>query len=120
MDRRTRPHGNAAKLVEVMQLPPELRSAIARQLEGVSRNILSKRAGRISAHYRTGGRSANAVCDELDALAYTVARMPATYAAIRNVLTRLQARCPAFTPSTLLDLGAGPGHSPSGPLGRHV
>lgn len=109
MDRRTRPRGNAAKLVEVMQLPPELRIAIARQLEGVSRNILSERAARISAHYRAGGRSAHAMRDELDALAYAVTRMPATYAAVRNVLTRLQERSPAFTPDTLHDLGAGPG-----------
>jgi hypothetical protein len=48
MNRRTRPHGNVAKLIEVMQLPPELRSAIARQPEGVSRNILSERATPIS------------------------------------------------------------------------
>lgn len=92
-----------------MQLPPELRNAIAQQLEGVSRNLLSERAARISAHYRNGGRSAHALRDNLDALAYAVARMPATYAAVRNVLIRLQERCPAFSPATILDLGAGPG-----------
>lgn len=92
-----------------MQLPPELRKAIGEQLEGVSRNLLAERAGRISAHYRSGGRSAQAMRDELDALAYAVVRMPATYAAVRNVLTRLQQRSPSFEPANLVDLGAGPG-----------
>ncbi|WP_204101509.1 small ribosomal subunit Rsm22 family protein [Occallatibacter savannae] len=92
-----------------MQLPPELRNAIARQLEGVSRNLLSERAARISAHYRNGGGSAHALRDDLDALAYAVARMPATYAAVRNVLARFPERLPALSPVTILDLGAGPG-----------
>jgi len=92
-----------------MQLPPELRNAIGEQLEGISRNLLAERAGRISAHYRSGGRSAQAMRDELDALAYAVVRMPATYAAVRNVLTRLQERSPSFEPASLVDLGAGPG-----------
>lgn len=92
-----------------MQLPPELRNAIAQQLEGVSRSLLSERAARISAHYRNGGRSDHGLRDHLDALAYAVARMPATYAAVRNVLNRLQQRCPAFNPAAILDLGSGPG-----------
>ena len=92
-----------------MQLPPELRTAIGYQLEGVSRNLLSERAVRISAHYRAGGRSAQAIRDELDALAYVVVRMPATYCAVRNALFRLQERCPTFSPASLVDFGAGPG-----------
>jgi ribosomal protein RSM22 (predicted rRNA methylase) len=92
-----------------MQLPAELREAISRLLEGVSRTSLRERTSRISELYRAGGASAIAIRDEADALAYAVSRLPATYAAVRNVLGRLEERCPDFTPRQLLDLGAGPG-----------
>lgn len=92
-----------------MQLPAELREAIAQKLEGVSRHALAERARRISEHYRGGGASVAVVRDEMDALAYAVSRMPATYAAARNVLERLKERCPEFAPRDALDLGAGPG-----------
>jgi ribosomal protein RSM22 (predicted rRNA methylase) len=78
-------------------------------LEGVSRSTLSERGGRISSLYRAGKASAEAVRDWTDALAYVVSRLPATYAALRHVLGRLRERCPAFTPDSLIDLGAGPG-----------
>lgn len=92
-----------------MQLPAELREAIAQRLEGVSRNVLAERAQRISELYRAGGASAAAIRDEIDGLAYAVSRMPATYAAVRNAFERLQQRSPGFSPRSVLDLGAGPG-----------
>jgi ribosomal protein RSM22 (predicted rRNA methylase) len=92
-----------------MQLPAELRESITRALEHVSRNALAERARRFSELYRGGGGSATAIRDEADALAYAVARMPATYGAVRNALARLAARCPEFAPRSVLDLGAGPG-----------
>ena len=92
-----------------MQLPADLREAISHTLEGVSRASLRERASRISDLYRSGGGSAIAVRDEADALAYTVSRLPATYAAVRHVLRRLQERCPEFRPRSVLDLGSGPG-----------
>jgi ribosomal protein RSM22 (predicted rRNA methylase) len=92
-----------------MQLPFELREAMARVLEGVSRTELAERAARMSEMYREGGASAKAIRDEMDALAYAVSRMPATYAAVRNAFGRLVERCPEFRPRSVLDLGAGPG-----------
>jgi ribosomal protein RSM22 (predicted rRNA methylase) len=92
-----------------MQLPAELREAISRMLEGVSRTALLERAQRISELYRGGGASEVAVRDEMDALAYTVTRLPATFGAVRHVLTRLQERSPEFQPRSVLDLGSGPG-----------
>lgn len=92
-----------------MQLPLDLREAISRMLEGVSRTALAERAQRISDLYRGGGASAVALRDEMDALAYTVARLPATYAAVRHVLGRIEERCPEFRPGSVLDLGSGPG-----------
>lgn len=44
-----------------------------------------------------------------DVLAYALSRLPATYAANEDVLTRLAERAPDFAPQTLLDLGCGPG-----------
>ncbi|HUH62622.1 MAG TPA: small ribosomal subunit Rsm22 family protein [Terracidiphilus sp.] len=92
-----------------MEFPPELREAISRMLEGVSRTALGERAQRISELYRGGGGSAVAIRDEMDALAYVVTRLPATYGAIRQVLQRLQERCAEFRPRNILDLGCGPG-----------
>jgi ribosomal protein RSM22 (predicted rRNA methylase) len=92
-----------------MDIPLELREAMGNVLEGVSRAELSERAGRISALYRVGKASAQAIRDQTDALAYMVSRLPATYAAIRHVLGRLQERCPDFIPDSVADLGAGPG-----------
>ena len=46
---------------------------------------------------------------EADALAYALARMPATYAAITASLDALREIRPDFTPESLLDIGAGPG-----------
>jgi ribosomal protein RSM22 (predicted rRNA methylase) len=92
-----------------MQIPAELREATDRALEGVSRKALNERASRMSDLYRSGGASAVAIRDELDALAYAISRLPATYAAVRNALERLRDRSPEFNPGSVLDLGAGPG-----------
>jgi ribosomal protein RSM22 (predicted rRNA methylase) len=89
-------------------MPPALLTAIAALLEGVSRKELGARAGKLSAIYRAGGTSA-AIADEVDALAYLVTRLPATYAATRAVLGRVVEAAPDFTPASLLDMGAGPG-----------
>lgn len=92
-----------------MELPVELREALALQLEGVSRTALGERAARISELYRGAASSTQAIRDEMDALAYAVTRMPATYATVRHTLGRLLERCPRFAPGSMLDLGAGPG-----------
>jgi ribosomal protein RSM22 (predicted rRNA methylase) len=57
----------------------------------------------------TGSAGHGAPTDAERRLAYVVARLPATLAATRAVLGRLQEALPDLRPSTLLDLGAGPG-----------
>jgi ribosomal protein RSM22 (predicted rRNA methylase) len=89
-------------------LPAELRAALDAKLEGLSRTGVAERAAAISRTYREGGNSV-AIASEADALAYALARMPATYAAIVASLNALQETRPDFTPQTLLDVGAGPG-----------
>jgi ribosomal protein RSM22 (predicted rRNA methylase) len=88
-------------------LPPELKAALAAKAEGLSRVDAAKRAGAISENYRCGGTSAP-IRTEADALAYALARMPATYAAIAASLHALREQRPDFAPATLLDVGAGP------------
>jgi len=88
-------------------LPAELKSAVAARLEGVSRSEAAARAALISQTYRDGGTS-RGIRSETDAIAYALARMPATYAAVAASLNALSAIRPDLAPATLLDIGAGP------------
>ncbi len=90
-------------------LPPRLKAAADALLEGVSRKGLAADAGTISDRYRKGQGSALAVTTPADALAYLVARLPATYAVTAAALAQVKAAAPDFAPASLLDVGAGPG-----------
>src|SRR6478736_8556351 len=89
-------------------LPAELKATLEARLKGFSRNDAAERSASISKTYRDGGGS-GAIRSETDALAYALARMPATYAAVTASLNALVEIRPAFTPNSLLDIGAGPG-----------
>jgi ribosomal protein RSM22 (predicted rRNA methylase) len=89
-------------------LPAELRAALDTKLQGLPRNEAASRAALISKTYRDGGNS-RAIKSETDALAYALARMPATYAAVAASLNALGEIRPDFAPQSLLDAGAGPG-----------
>src|SRR3954452_10352909 len=89
-------------------LPVELKAALEAKLHGLSRSDAAERSARISETYRAGGGSA-AIRTGTDALAYALARMPATYAAVTASLNALCEIRPDFAPKTLLDVGAGPG-----------
>lgn len=91
-----------------MQLPPRLTAALDALLEGVARSDLAARARALSAGYRAGAAS-HAITGRADALAYALARGPASFAANAAVLTRLAQVMPDFAPATLLDAGAGTG-----------
>src|ERR1700712_1794927 len=89
-------------------IPAELKAALEAKLHGLSRSDAAERSARISQTYRSGGGSA-AIRTGADALAYALARMPATYAAVAASLNALCEVRPDFSPKTLLDVGAGPG-----------
>lgn len=89
-------------------LPAALRAALEARLQGVSRNAAAERAAAISRTYRDGGGS-TVITSEADALAYALARMPATYAADIASLNALRDIRADFAPTSLLDVGAGPG-----------
>ncbi len=91
-----------------MQFPPILTKALDTLLEGVSRKDLAAAAQKMSQEYRQGGTS-HAIVTPVEAPAYAVARMPATYAACAAVSARLIEVMPDFAPASLLDVGAGTG-----------
>lgn len=89
-------------------LPAELKAALDAKLQGFSRTDAARRSQKISTTYRAGGGSGT-IKSEADALAYALARMPATYAAVAAGLNALTEIAPDLAPETLLDVGAGPG-----------
>ena len=84
------------------------RSALSEAVE----RWLAKRSGAdrregaaaMTATYARGGGSG-----AIDLGAYVASRLPATYAAVFDVLSELARLRPGFAPSSLLDAGAGPG-----------
>jgi ribosomal protein RSM22 (predicted rRNA methylase) len=93
-----------------MELPPRLRQAIETALEGVPLSEITSASDALSQRYRNEVRDGRLhLNDERSALAYLATRMPATYAAIHASLAAVAEARPDFSPSTTLDVGAGPG-----------
>ncbi|MBX9842614.1 MAG: hypothetical protein K2Z80_12475 [Xanthobacteraceae bacterium] len=93
-----------------MELPPLLREAVDRALNGIPLAELAATAAALSQRYREERRDgALHVGSRQDALAYLAVRLPATYAAVRASFAAVAAARPDFTPRTALDVGAGPG-----------
>lgn len=94
----------------MVDLPIPLQRSLDAELEGYSTRELGRAAERLSERYREDQPAAQSIlASELDSAAYLATRMPATYAAARQVFDRLLAGRPDFQPRTLLDLGAGTG-----------
>src|SRR5262245_21641141 len=93
-----------------MQLPPALREAIDRELEGVSLRDLARASEALSQRYRAETQDGRLhLNDDLAARAYLTTRLPATFAAIAGALHAIADARPDFAPRSLLDAGAGPG-----------
>jgi len=93
-----------------MELPPLLRQAVDRALNGTAARDLAATAAALSQRYREERRDGRAhVASEQDALAYLAVRLPATYAAVRASFAAVAQARPDFSPTTALDIGAGPG-----------
>lgn len=90
-------------------LPAMLRAAIDREMAGVSRHDMAERTAATTEVYRAGGTSAAAIRSREDALAYALARLPATYGACAAVFSEAMRLAPGFQPASLLDAGCGPG-----------
>jgi ribosomal protein RSM22 (predicted rRNA methylase) len=93
-----------------MELPSLLRQAVDQALEGVALSDLKRAAATLSERYRGEKLDGELhLSDDLRARAYLATRLPATYAAIRDAMAKLTELRPDFQPSTMLDIGAGPG-----------
>ncbi len=88
-------------------LPPELERALADATRG---RASARSSAELTRRYRDPAATPGPVArSPEDVRAYAVARLPATYAAVRIALDELRSRIPSFAPDSLLDLGAGPG-----------
>lgn len=93
-----------------MELPAALRRAVDAALEGVPLVELQREADRLSQRYRAETRDGRLhIAQDRAALGYIAARLPATYAAVRESLERVAEIAPDFMPASLLDIGCGPG-----------
>jgi ribosomal protein RSM22 (predicted rRNA methylase) len=93
-----------------MQLPPALREAIDRELEGIPLRDLTRASEALSQRYRAEVQDGRLhLGDDLAARAYLTTRLPATFAAISCALRAVVEVRPDFAPRSLLDAGAGPG-----------
>jgi ribosomal protein RSM22 (predicted rRNA methylase) len=90
-------------------LPPDVSMALQELANGVSKTDLAKRSSSISTGYKQRENSASRLLTEQDALAYALARMPATYGASRRAMVHLKEAVPQFEPHSVLDVGCGPG-----------
>ncbi|MCD8562530.1 MAG: methyltransferase type 11, partial [Alphaproteobacteria bacterium] len=93
-----------------MEIPSPLLLAIEEARGSYPAQALSVAYEALSERYRRkDGEGDLFIRDEAEALAYSAARLPATYAADRKVFDVLAELSPDFTPQSLCDVGAGPG-----------
>ena len=93
-----------------MTLPPALQTGIDELIRGIDAQELERSSRALSNAYRAGGTEASRAAGTADAVsAYLATRAPATYAAAADVLGRIRALRLDWRPTSLLDLGAGPG-----------
>jgi ribosomal protein RSM22 (predicted rRNA methylase) len=87
-----------------VNLPGELNGALSTWMAEHGRGSLALASQGLSAAYRKGETSS-----QVSLAAYVATRVPATFAANQSVHEALAAAMPTFRPSSLLDIGAGPG-----------
>lgn len=91
--------------------PADLERAVARMLGTVPEARWVQAAQALSERYR-GPRTIEEsplATGELQVLGYLALIMPATYAQLYGALAATAARCPGWAPTSMLDLGSGPG-----------
>ena len=92
-----------------MEFPSELRNQIEMKAATWKPSELRKASAALSEKYRNdSGKGKKLVTSGLDALVYSIVRMPATFAAVSEAL-RYAAECTGEEIHSLLDVGAGTG-----------
>lgn len=92
-----------------MLMPEDLRGAVAALAGSAGLGAIRDRHRGVSDGYRNGEASSRLIHSSDDIAAYLLARMPATYAAVRTALAALRDNAPDFAPQSALDVGCGPG-----------
>src|SRR5215216_1354716 len=93
-----------------MQLPPPLRAAIDRELDGIALADLARASEALSQRYRAEVQDGRLhLADDAAARAYLTTRLPGTFGAISAALAAVAEARPDFSPRSALDAGAGPG-----------
>jgi ribosomal protein RSM22 (predicted rRNA methylase) len=93
-----------------MELPSELRRAVDAALAGHSSTELARAAELLSGRYRAEIQDGKMhLAEDLAVKAYLAVRLPATFAAVRAAMQSVGDLRPQWSPSSLLDVGSGPG-----------
>lgn len=92
-----------------MQLPVPLQEAIEKEIEFHGLKNLIEAREELTERYRAPAHKKSHMSSEAHRLAYVIARLPATYAAVCNVLMAIKEQAPDVQIKSILDLGAGPG-----------
>ena len=93
-----------------MQLPANLKNALDELFQQTNPAELEKASHRLTQRYRNEILDGKMhIADRNAAFGYIAARFPATYAAVFLALDKVTEICPSFSPSSQLDVGAGPG-----------
>ena len=97
-----------------MELPIELKEKIEQELSNISIKDLQKSAKEISEKYRDKTKNKvnnRLITSKIDSIAYSASRMPATYAAVYNVLQHVKEILTNNEENlkSILDVGAGTG-----------
>jgi ribosomal protein RSM22 (predicted rRNA methylase) len=92
-------------------LPSDLHAAITRALATVPTARWTRAAQALSEHYRAArtAHDRSPAIDRAHVLGYAALILPATYAQLYGALSATAARIPHWAPTTMLDLGSGPG-----------
>ena len=93
----------------MIELPPRLAVRLRAELHRTPSSQWVPNAQALSERYRGTRDGMPLVRTALDALSYAALLMPATYAQLDGAFRATRERIPTFTPTSLLDLGSGPG-----------
>lgn len=95
-----------------MKIPDELNQAIENEIKNVKISQLKEEALNLSNRYLNEERTGKTLLSkDIEALAYSIMRMPATYSAVTTVLNYIVDITEKTKFNTLLDIGAGTGAS---------
>jgi ribosomal protein RSM22 (predicted rRNA methylase) len=100
--------------VPLISLPPELEAAIGAELRSVPGSQWTSAARGLSERYRAERDPRESTPRPLasgrkEALGYAALVLPAAYAQLAGAMSATAQRASAFAPTTMLDLGSGPG-----------